>query len=196
MECYHSISQSLCLYKSILFRLPQAAIRFKIAIHMHSYIKDFGDNSAKRTGYAQIRSVSRNYIVSAELTAFRTNLCKAVTAVNRTVAARLERELCLSAALGAGRGKELTLRTRCVLALVAAGLTSLRLVLEAVICVKFLLAGGEHELLAAISAYQSFVLIHIVLPLFDSLRIIPPEGMIYANRLAPVIARSALPICA
>ena len=81
------------------------------------------------------------------------SVCKAIAAVDGTVAAGLERDLAGSAALGADRiihgalgtgGNALTGST--------AGSAALGLIFEAALRVEFLLAGGENELLAAILA--------------------------------------------
>lgn len=82
-----------------------------------------------------------------------THLCEALAAIYRAVRFRLERNASLAAASSTGSGEELT-RTACsILARIAAGLAALRLVLETALCVKLLLASGEHELLTAFLAY-------------------------------------------
>ena len=81
------------------------------------------------------------------------SICKAVAAVDGTVAAGLERNLAVLA----------TLRAHCIvhgalgtsgntLTGSAAGLAALGLVLEAALCVELLLTGGEDEFLSAILA--------------------------------------------
>ena len=81
------------------------------------------------------------------------HLGEALAAIDRTVGLGLKRNASLAAAGSAGSGEELT-RTACsVLARVTAALAALRLVLETALCVKLLLAGGEHELLTAFLAY-------------------------------------------
>ena len=81
------------------------------------------------------------------------SVCKAGAAVDGAVTAGLEGNLALSAALGAdcvihgalgAGGLTLTSHT--------AGLAALGLILEAALCVEFLLTGGENELLAAVFA--------------------------------------------
>ena len=76
----------------------------------------------------------------------------ALAAKNRSVACGLERNLSLFAALSAGYCEVLSLGLRSVLSLVTARLASLGLVLEALLCVKFLLACCENELLATVFA--------------------------------------------
>ncbi len=78
---------------------------------------------------------------------------KAVAAVHRTVSLGLERHLGVTAAGCAGSSEILSGTTGSVLASVAAGLAALGLVLEAALCVEFLLTGGEHKLGAALFAY-------------------------------------------
>ena len=90
----------------------------------------------------------------------RASCFEALAAVNRSVAGRLESKLRLAAALAAGSDEILTLASLSILFLVAASLAALRLVLEALFSVESLLAGGEYELLSAISAGQGDVLIY------------------------------------
>lgn len=78
--------------------------------------------------------------------------CKALTAVNGTIGLGLKGNLCLAAASCANCGEELTGTTSCILASVAACLAALGLVLETALCVEFLLACGEHELLTTLFA--------------------------------------------
>ena len=80
------------------------------------------------------------------------HLGKALAAVNRAIRLGFEGNLCLAAACCAGRSEELAGTTGCVLACVAAGLAALGLILEAALCVKFLLTCGEHELLTTFFA--------------------------------------------
>jgi len=86
--------------------------------------------------------------------------CKALAAVNRSVAGGLEGNLSFLAASCANSGKQLSLRLGGVLACVTAGLAALGLILEALLCVELLLAGGEYELVAAFFARQCLVLVH------------------------------------
>ena len=81
---------------------------------------------------------------------------------------RLERNLAGVAALGANGVEHLTCAALSTLGLTVctASLTSLRLVGETLLCVKFLLAGTENEFLAAIPANQCSVFVHdVFLPL-------------------------------
>ena len=81
------------------------------------------------------------------------HLSEALAAENGTVGLGLEGNLCLTAATSAGSGEELTGATGSVLTSVAASLAALGLVLEAALCVEFLLTGGEHELVATLFAH-------------------------------------------
>ena len=84
--------------------------------------------------------------------AFVTHLSEALAAENGTIGLGLEGHLCLTAATGASSGEELTGATGVVLASVTASLAALGLVLEAALCVEFLLTGGENEFVAALFA--------------------------------------------
>ena len=89
----------------------------------------------------------------------RASCFEALAAVNGSVAAGLEGELSLAAALRADSDKVLTLASLCVLLLVAASLAALRLILKALFSIELLLACCEYKLLAAISASEGYVLI-------------------------------------
>ena len=80
------------------------------------------------------------------------HLSKALAAVYRTIGLGLEGNLCLAAAACAGSGEELTGTTGVSLTGVTACLAALGLVLEATLCVEFLLTGGENEFVAALFA--------------------------------------------
>ena len=80
---------------------------------------------------------------------------EAIAAVNRAIGLRLERDTRLAAAGSTGSGVVLSGAAGCVLAGVTAGLAALRLILEATLCVEFLLTGGENELLATCLLYTS-----------------------------------------
>ena len=84
--------------------------------------------------------------------AFCAHLSEALAAEYGTVGLGLEGNLCLAAAACAGSGEELTGATGAVLASVTAGLAALGLILEAALCVEFLLTGGENEFVAALFA--------------------------------------------
>ena len=86
------------------------------------------------------------------LLAFSAHLSEALAAENGTVGLGLEGNLSLAAATCAGSGEELTGATGSVLAGITACFAALGLVLEAALCVEFLLAGGENELVAALFA--------------------------------------------
>ena len=95
-------------------------------------------------------------------------LCKALGAIDRFVVSRLERHLGGFAASGADRVKHLALRSACrVLACSSAFRATNGIVFEIVLCVKFLFACAENEFLAAISANQCSVFVHVF---FASLR--------------------------
>ena len=87
----------------------------------------------------------------AELT-LGTHLSEALAAVYGTVGLGLERNLCLAAATGTGSGEELTGATGVVLTSVTASLATLGLILEATLCIEFLLTGGKNEFVAALFA--------------------------------------------
>ena len=80
------------------------------------------------------------------------HLSEALAAVDRTIGLGLEGNLCLAAAAMASSGEELTGATGVVLASITASLAALGLVLEAALCVEFLLTGGENEFVAALFA--------------------------------------------
>ena len=81
------------------------------------------------------------------------SVCKAVAAVDGTVAAGLERNLAFLAALRANCIVHNALGTSSdTLAGCTAGSAALGLVFEAALCVELLLTGGENELVAAIFA--------------------------------------------
>lgn len=89
---------------------------------------------------------------------------EAIAAIHGLVAARLEGNLSLLAAVSADRSEHLALRaggailsTERSTALRAAA----RLVLEALLRIERLLRGAEDELLVTVAANESFVLIHI-----------------------------------
>ena len=98
-------------------------------------------------------------------------ISEAVAAVHGLVAARLEGNLRLLAAISADRGVHLTLRTG-VAVLSAERRTALRatarLILEAFLRIESLLGSSEHEFFAAVTASEGFILIHncILLKIF------------------------------
>ena len=85
--------------------------------------------------------------------AFCAHLSEALAAEYGTVGLGLEGNLCLAAATCAGSGEELTGTASVVLTGITAGLAALGLVLEATLCVEFLLTCGENELVAALFTY-------------------------------------------
>ena len=89
---------------------------------------------------------------------------KACAAVNRTVTAGLEGNLSGLATTIADNVIHLTLATVGATILLATSCTACRatagLILEALVSVELLLGSGEHELIAALTAYQSLVFEH------------------------------------
>jgi hypothetical protein len=94
--------------------------------------------------------------------------CEACAAINRLTLGRLEGNLALCTALNANGSKHLSCTLLRILLSGAALLASGGLVLESLGCVEFLLTCGEHEVIATVSALQSFVLEHVF---FSSLKI-------------------------
>ena len=80
------------------------------------------------------------------------HLSEAVAAIHRTIGLGLEGNLGLAAAGSANSSEILTGTAGSVLAGVAAGFAALGLILEAALCIEFLLTGGENELLATLFA--------------------------------------------
>jgi hypothetical protein len=89
-------------------------------------------------------------------------IAEAIAAINGAIIMGLKRNLAGVAALGANGVKCLTCAALSTLSLAVctASLTSLRLVGETLLCVKFLLAGSKGEFLSAILADQSLVAVH------------------------------------
>ena len=79
-------------------------------------------------------------------------LCVALAAEDGTVSLGLEGNLGFATATGADTGEQLTGTTGSILASITACLAALGLVLEAALCVEFLLTGGENEFVAALFA--------------------------------------------
>ena len=119
------------------------------------YQNDAGDNQRGMLGTFSVRKSFR-----ALIWLFALLLREALAAQNGSVALRLEGNSCDSAANRASSLKELSLTSACVLLCVAASLTSLRLVLEALFCIELLLAGCENEICAAILALECLVCVH------------------------------------
>ena len=91
------------------------------------------------------------------------SLCKAIAAVDGTVVSGKERHLRFGAALSADGSVHFTRSTAAVtvgLVGLAAFPAACGLVLEALLGIEFLFACGEREFLAAVTAHQSFVLVH------------------------------------
>ena len=98
----------------------------------------------------------------------RASCFEALAAVNGSVAAGLESELSLAAALRADSDKVLTLASLSILFLVAASLAALRLILEALFSIESLFTGGKYEFLSAISAGKSDILVNYFGNLFHT----------------------------
>ncbi len=93
----------------------------------------------------------------------RASCLEALAAIYGSVAGRLESELCFTAALAAGSNKVLALASFSILFLVAASLAALGLILEALLSIESLFAGGEYEFLTAISAGEGDILVYYCL---------------------------------
>ena len=113
------------------------------------------DNEKTCSAYAEqaLESITRGAMCS-----------EAIAAVHGLIAARLEGNLGLLAAISADRGEHLTLRAG-IAVLRAEGGAALRaaarLVLEALLGVERLLGSAEDEFLVTVAANEGFVLIHI-----------------------------------
>ena len=92
------------------------------------------------------------------------SVLEALAAVDGTVVVRLEGNLALLAAVGAGSVEHLAGGSLTALSLtgVAAITASLRLVGEALLGVELLLAGGENEFASAILADNGLVSVHVI----------------------------------
>ena len=89
---------------------------------------------------------------------------EAIAAVHGLIATRLEGNLGLLAAVSADRGEHLTLRTGIAVGSAessAALRAAARLVLEALLRIESLLGSSKDEFLAAVTANEGFVLIHV-----------------------------------
>ena len=97
------------------------------------------------------------------------SVLEALAAVDGTVVVRLERNLALLAAVGAGSVEHLAGRSLTALSLagVAAITASLGLVGEALLGVELLLAGGENEFASAILADNGLVSVHCITSSFS-----------------------------
>ena len=93
----------------------------------------------------------------------RASCFEALAAINGSVAGRLECELSLAAALATSSDEVLALALFSILLLIAASLAALGLVLEALLSIESLFAGGKYELLSAISAGKSDILVYYCL---------------------------------
>ena len=108
----------------------------------------FRDSLHKKTGKGKPFPVNFFF----QLLAVSAHLSEALAAENGAIGLGLEGNLCVAAAACAGSGEELTGATSVVLASVTASLAALGLVLEAALCVEFLLTSSESEFLATLFA--------------------------------------------
>ena len=90
--------------------------------------------------------------VCKELSLVSVVLSVALAAEDGAVSLGLEGNLGLATATGADTGEDLTGSTGSILASVTAVSAALGLILEATLCVEFLLTGGENEFVAALFA--------------------------------------------
>ena len=95
-----------------------------------------------------------------KLRSFCSSLSEALTAEDIFSFRGLEGHLTLSAAILAYCGEHLSCTLLCIFLCGTALLASRGLVLESSLRVELLLTCGEHEIIAAISALQSLVLVH------------------------------------
>ena len=89
---------------------------------------------------------------------------EAIAAVHGLIAARLEGNLGLLAAVSADRREHLALRTGIAILRTERGTAlraAARLILEALLRIESLLGSSKDEFLAAVTANEGFVLIHI-----------------------------------
>ncbi len=114
----------------------------------------------KNNGRGNAVSVAFFFIQIARPRLLLLHCSKALAAVYGSVACRLERNLCGTAAVSACCYEHFLLRSCYVLACIAASLASLRLVLESFFCIECLFTCCEYEILSAIFALQCFVLVH------------------------------------
>jgi hypothetical protein len=86
---------------------------------------------------------------------------KALAAIYSLTLGGVERNLAFLTAVCTNSREHLSCALCTVLAGITACLASLGLVLEALLCIEFLLTGGEHEIVAAILALECLVLVHV-----------------------------------
>ncbi len=79
--------------------------------------------------------------------------CVAFAAIDGSVVLGLERNFCFLAAACTDCSEKFFLRSGCALSCISAVLASLRFVLEALLCIEFLLTSRENKLSAAFFAY-------------------------------------------
>jgi hypothetical protein len=124
--------------------------------------------------------------MQTELHIAGTHLCKALAAIHRPVALRLEGHTGLAAACSTSGSEELTGTTGRILAGITAGFAALGLILEPTLSIKLLLTGGEHEFFSTFLANKGLVFVHFESSLLkisrfgsficDQLPLFSPEG--------------------
>ena len=95
-------------------------------------------------------------------------LLEALVAVNGPIIARNKRDLGRCTTVCANRIIKLAVGIPCILPVGSAGLAANGLILETLLGIKLLLAGGEDEFFAAVLAHQCLVFEHLCFPLFGS----------------------------
>ena len=91
-------------------------------------------------------------------------LLEALAAVNGSVIAGLERNLCGLSTFRTNRIKHLTLAATLTLASITASLAANGFILESFFRIELLLSCGKDELRATIFAHQHFVFEHVSFP--------------------------------
>jgi len=86
---------------------------------------------------------------------------KALAAIYSLAFGGVERNLALFATFSANCIEHFSCTLDAVLSCGTAFLASLGFVIEALLCIEFLLTCGEHKLIAAIFAFQCLVLVHV-----------------------------------
>ncbi len=150
-----------------------------------SYKLDFEQGFFKKIFFILVKATqkkkdasSASFFVGQELSC--TSCCEALAAIYRLSIRGIERNLTVLAALSANSVEHFSRASCTVLSCVTASLASLGLVVESLLCVEFLLTGGEHEIIAAILALECLVLVHVsylaLKWMFFALRRIPTDA--------------------
>lgn len=111
----------------------------------------------------------------------RLHCCIAFAAVYGAIVGRLERNLCFFSALCTNGCEKLLLGSCRILSCISAGFASLRLILEASLCIEFLLACSKYEFSTAFLAYQCFVLIHVFYLALKMVKSISPKTELHRH---------------